>query len=754
MPHSDAGELQGDRGFELLAAAIPDAILAVDAEGEIVYASPQSRDAFGQPAPALVGARFHDLVHPDDQSGIPSRFDVLGSGSWDVRLLQPEGTTQWANVSMLAPHVDGGAPLSVGDVFLFVRPIVEPDPAPRDRAALYRRALDATNNLVVLTDPKLPDNPLVFANANFLEATGYERHEILGRNCRFLQFRPDGTRDTEQPGFDGRPGIEELRRAIAAGEPAIVVLRNYKKSGEPFYNELFLTPVLDRKGDVAAFIGVQNDVTERVEAKTKLASRDQLLNALYDSSPLMMGIVEIQDGAVVHRSANASASALYGAESASGQSLADLGFTPGEVALWREQFQTCNTDGQSVTFETRFPWGARDSDPDVRHLRVVASPIGDKSAHLCSYVMEDRSEQVAAERDRRRLEAAVESLRDPVVITDAQLDQPGPRILYVNPAYTRVFGFEPEEVIGKTPRLSQGPATDRAVLTRLRRRLEAGEPFLGETVNYRKDGTPFLLEWEIVAIPGDDGVATAYVATMRDVTDRRRLERAVSEATVREQERMARDIHDGLGQVLASTRFALAGVASALHRDDHPEAASITDASNRIGQALDLAHTIARGLLPTHLAGDSLPDALATLAADISRAYAVACTFEGDVTVRPDSRAEHLYRIAQEAATNAIRHGGADRVRISLAPHEPGEEADGFRASLTVRDDGSGISDEAIREGQSGLGLRSMRFRAHAIGGTLTVERALEGGTIVRCRFDPEGPASGDGATNPANLSD
>ncbi|HIG73107.1 MAG TPA: PAS domain-containing protein [Bacteroidetes bacterium] len=695
-----------------------------------------------------MGERFHDLVHPEDRPGIRDRFNVLGSGSWDVRVLQRGGAPVWSNVSMLAPNVDGGDPLAVGDVFLFVRPIVEPDPAPRDRAALYRRALDATNNLVVITDPKLPDNPLVFVNSHFLNATGYERHEILGQNCRFLQTRPDGTRDTDQPGFDGRPGIDELRRAIAAGESTTVVLRNYRKSGEVFFNELFLTPVLDQEGEVAAYIGVQNDVTERVLAKSTLANQEQLLRAFYDASPLMMGMADAADGAIAHVSINAAARAFFGIGETRPAEPDALGFTEEETARWLEHFEACRREGRPVSFETTYPWGSPIGAPGGRYLHIVASPVGEGT--LCSYVVEDRTAEASVERDRQRLQAAVESLRDPVIITDAHLDAPGPRILYVNPAYTRVFGYEPDEVIGKTPRMTQGPATDRAVLTRLRHRLEAGEPFVGEAVNYRKDGTPFLLEWEIVAIPGADGTPQAYVWTMRDVTDRRRLERAVSEATVREQERMARDLHDGLGQVLASTRFALSGVASTLTRDEHPEAPSVTAASDRIGEALELAHTIARGLLPTHLEGEGLPSALARLADDLSRSYAVACSFTGGLQVRPESRAEHLYRIAQEAATNAIRHGGAGRVCLSLQSHA--DDPDGYGASLTIRDDGCGISPDRVNGTRDGLGLRSMRFRAHAIGGCLAISRAPEGGTVVVCRFDPEGPSSGDGSSDPVAL--
>ena len=95
------------------------------------------------------------------------------------------------------------------------------------------------------------------------------------------------------------------------------------------------------------------------------------------------------------------------------------------------------------------------------------------------------------------LGAAIEHTRSAVCITTAQLDRPGPHIVYVNPAYCEMTGTTPDEVIGQTPRIMQGPLTSRPVLDRLRADLEAGRPFIGEAVNYRKDGTPFLISWRI-----------------------------------------------------------------------------------------------------------------------------------------------------------------------------------------------------------------------------------------------------------------
>ncbi len=136
------------------------------------------------------------------------------------------------------------------------------------------------------------------------------------------------------------------------------------------------------------------------------------------------------------------------------------------------------------------------------------------------------------------LASATEHLDESVLITDAVLELPGPRIVYVNRAFTRMTGYAPEEVLGKTPRILQGPKTDRAVLDRLRAQLARGVRFEGQTINYRKDGAPFVIRWYIEALRDTDGVIRHFMAVQRDVTEqirdsrhRRRLETALARSS-------------------------------------------------------------------------------------------------------------------------------------------------------------------------------------------------------------------------------
>lgn len=119
------------------------------------------------------------------------------------------------------------------------------------------------------------------------------------------------------------------------------------------------------------------------------------------------------------------------------------------------------------------------------------------------------------------LAAAIEETSEGILITDACLNEPGPTIVFANAAFGRITGYDPEEVIGKTPRLLQGPQTDRRELMRLRRELEAAQHFHGQTVNYRKDGSPFLMDWKISPVRNTGGRVTHYVAIQRDITAER-----------------------------------------------------------------------------------------------------------------------------------------------------------------------------------------------------------------------------------------
>ena len=125
------------------------------------------------------------------------------------------------------------------------------------------------------------------------------------------------------------------------------------------------------------------------------------------------------------------------------------------------------------------------------------------------------------------LEGAIRNDYDSILITELNLEKPGPRIVYVNDGFTRMTGYLPEEVVGKTPRILQGPKTDRAILDRLKRRLIEGQAFFGHSINYRKDGSEFINQWDIHPLLNKDGEVTHWVSYQRDVTEKKETAKAI-----------------------------------------------------------------------------------------------------------------------------------------------------------------------------------------------------------------------------------
>src|SRR5215207_1577488 len=143
-------------------------------------------------------------------------------------------------------------------------------PASEEMRRLLDRAVAASSNGIVITDPRMPDDPIVYVNPAFERISGYPVDEVLGHNCRFLQGD-----DRDQPALD------ELRSALNEERESRVVLKNYRKDGTPFWNELYVSPVHDEEGRLTNFVGVQNDVTERKRIEEALeASEDRLRLAI------------------------------------------------------------------------------------------------------------------------------------------------------------------------------------------------------------------------------------------------------------------------------------------------------------------------------------------------------------------------------------------------------------------------------------------------------------------------------------------
>ena len=151
--------------------------------------------------------------------------------------------------------------------------------------------------------------------------------------------------------------------------------------------------------------------------------------------------------------------------------------------------------------------------------------------------LESLFKQVYGEKDLFKsyltlLEKAISNDYDSIIITELSLESPGPKIVYVNDGFTKLTGFTKEEAIGKTPRILQGPKTDRQTLDRLKHCLIEGKSFFGQAVNYRKDRSEFINQWDIHPLYDDNGTITHWVSYQHDITKRKSAEATFNETEV------------------------------------------------------------------------------------------------------------------------------------------------------------------------------------------------------------------------------
>ncbi len=356
--------------------------------------------------------------------------------------------------------------------------------------------------------------------------------------------------------------------------------------------------------------------------------------------------------------------------------------------------------------------------------------------------------QLDADDRLRLLAAAVDALQVSVVITEAELNPPGPRILYANPAFTTLSGWLPEDLAGRSPRILQGPASDRRVLDRLRDDLENGRVFFGETMNYKKDGTPFVMEWQISPITDRAGEVVFFVAVQLDRTERRRLEE-IAEAV---------NMMDQVGFLFGSLRHELANPVSSVKTALHV----LRENAERYGPA-DVQRFV--GLMEEDLGRvEYLLDALRSfnrfehprlepldLAAFLRRfrdllandGSGLAVTLDlraGEAHVLADPRALHqvlLNLVTNARDANAGRPGG----RIDLVLEKKGRYFD-----LEVRDGGVGMSQAQLKNlfrpfytdkpRGTGLGLVIVKKLISGMGGTIAVESQPDLGSCFRVSLE------------------
>ena len=318
---------------------------------------------------------------------------------------------------------------------------------------------------------------------------------------------------------------------------------------------------------------------------------------------------------------------------------------------------------------------------------------------------------------------------DAIVTTDRK-----GTILAINPATVEMFGYPAEELLGRNVSLFM-PATHRhdyhehlsqSPGRRLPRLLRIG----GEVRGLRKDGITFPLELAVKPTESRD----QYIGIMRDISQRRDLEQQAINAVMAERMNTARDLHDGIGSMLTAIHLRTDLLARKITASGSDEAPEVYELSALIKQVLEHVRAIAHGLRAVGDHPEDLAKSLAELVKQSRKAIPLKFGFHHPKPVQvPDPiAANHLFRIAQEAVTNAIKYCEGAKIRVSLSRNSR-------ELVLAVTDDGKGINPE---NGRCGSGLTIMEYRCNAIGGVFDVSARHPCGTRVTCRV----PIAGEGA--------
>lgn len=658
-------------------------------------------------------ARWDEYVHPEDRATVTARLGahLIGAEEFyqaEYRIRDRQGRWQWLfeRGKVVERNADG-APLRMVGVCREIGARKQAEEALRLSEFRYRSVASMTPGYIFEYRFASDGGINEFWVSDGVQALyGITREEFLrlGGHDSFV--------DPEWVSV-----IRERRAGVARGEPRSGEMKVRTATGESKWLQASAVPVRDpRTGNVIGALGSCYDITESKLAEIALHESRSTLLTVAESSADVLALFDRQRKCVF---LNRSIPGLT-PDPWLGAPVEDFA-PPEDRARVHDIFERVIHTGASEDFEQVFT----DSAHRLRclEMRVRAVQSGDRMLGAVVNITEVTEQR--AQRDTLRTQARIiETMREGVVLVDAATMI----VRLTNPTFERLFRYRTGELIGLSVEpLIAVPGHQRKKFERLfREQSHSGGPPPVEMECVRKDGSRFVASCVIspLSMAGTDH----WLAVVNDVTEKKRLERGIIDIANREQQRIGSDLHDGLGQELTGIALMLRGVSAQLSKENSESRLDVEDIIGLVNNAIENTRTLARGLSPVSAERGGLMAALRALAARASERYGVHVEFQ-DMTSRVlplnDVYATHLYRIAQEALTNVVRHSYASEVTICL-------EDVGDELQLRIDDNGRGFA-QTPQDSAMGLGLKMMRYRAQMLGGDLVLEASSEGGASVRC---------------------
>lgn len=682
-------------------------------ELEAMYGLKPGEFARTQPA-------WQELVHPDDRAA------AIDANNWTLRTGEPverewrvvwrDGSVHWILGRYQGFKDAAGKPLRLTGVNIDITERKRAERALGESESRYRQLVQGLPVAVCTCDVK---GRMVLYNAAAVRLWGQEPDSLGRWDGAYRLFTAEGK---PLPHFRS-----PLALVVKGHEPVrnaeIIIMR---PNGGRSRVLAFPDPIRDQQGRIIGAVNVHVDITALTETEAALRrSLHQIrtLSQAVEQSPASV-LITTPTGEIDYANPKFTEVTGYTLEEVLGKNPRFLKSGHQSQEFYRDMWNTI-TAGK----EWRGEFCNRRKNGELFWEYAVVAPVFGSEGQVRHFVAikEDMTEQHQAIdmlRDREeRLRAILNTVGDAVITIDRKGHMVG-----TNPAAQRMFGYAEAEMLGHNVKMLMPPPfrdehdgylakyhrTGRTGIIGTRRELQA----------QRWDGTIFPIELAV----SEATHLNLFTGVIRDLTERKRLEAEVLQISEDERQRVAADLHDGICQELVSINFA----ATALERDLQPFDAQIAQRVKMLAQTIAAAagHTreVARGMSPVVDGGDGLMHALRHFASPTAEAYRVRCQFKCPRPVLVEDRlmADQLYRIAQEAVQNAIQHGKAKKIDVSL-------HLSRGALALSVTDDGHGLSMTAGPA--KGLGLRAMSYRARLIGGQLTVQPRSRGGTEVQCRL-------------------
>lgn len=372
---------------------------------------------------------------------------------------------------------------------------------------------------------------------------------------------------------------------------------------------------------------------------------------------------------------------------------------------------------------------------NIRYLNNIINPHKNDKGEVVKLfgITLDITQRKMAEKqireNERRYRTLFQATTDEILVF--QLDQnrkPLP-FLEVNSVACSMLNYSREELMQMT--IYDIVAVEpEEVDKRIERVLQEGEAVL-QVEHKTRDGEVIPLEINVGMVKYNG--RNTIISIGRDVREQRKLQSEILNISEQERQRIGRDMHDSLGQMLSGIGLLAQNLANRLRDNELPEAKKAEEIARLIKEADQQARSLSRGLMPVSVESNGLAVALKELTEKISEIYNVDIRYSCDnsVSIEDNHKAVHLYRIAQEALSNSVRHAQATFIKIDL-------DKIGGHITLRIMDNGTGFSKSESRN--DGLGLQTMRFRANMLGGQLEISSEEKEGTIITCRIPELNP--------------